>query len=390
MGEKSKNDSSVVKSTSAPRRPWLRPWITRFWIFDRRWLAETFSREQILDGLRTLLWVAPLTVLIWIYAEREQVTRKRGETIPFELASLDQGKLVSLKPPQDSNVIIDCEGPRARVEEVLRQIRVGRSRMPGLDIYVDTRNASSEIQLNLASVVANHPLFTQNGITVTRCQPERANVLVDPLIERDARIEIPPGVSTLDPATTTFDPQFVKVKGPQSALAAAELETGRPGQLIIYARVQDRPELKLPGARPVAGLALDLPAALRNNPQVEITPKTVDAVLQVRRPDTERKMPSMAVQSTVPFGFGERFDLRFEQSLPDVTLIGPADALNNLDRAGAKQPYADFTVSSADAGEPKMKPLEFRDLPAGVRVSDVDRDRQIRVEVVPKTGSSAP
>jgi hypothetical protein len=34
-----------------------------------------------------------------------------------------------------------------------------------------------------------------------------------------------------------------------------------------------------------------------------------------------------------------------------------------------------------------MKPLEFSGLPEGVRVSDKDRERQIRVEVVSKSGA---
>src|SRR5688572_16294126 len=41
----------------------------------RRWARDTFSREQIISSLKSLAWVAPLTVLIWIYAEREQLAR---------------------------------------------------------------------------------------------------------------------------------------------------------------------------------------------------------------------------------------------------------------------------------------------------------------------------
>src|SRR4051794_13162755 len=38
----------------------------------RRWARDTFNREQFVAGLKQLMWVAPLTILIWIYAEREQ------------------------------------------------------------------------------------------------------------------------------------------------------------------------------------------------------------------------------------------------------------------------------------------------------------------------------
>ena len=34
-----------------------------------------FTRENIISNLKTLAWVVPLTLLIWIWAEREQVQR---------------------------------------------------------------------------------------------------------------------------------------------------------------------------------------------------------------------------------------------------------------------------------------------------------------------------
>src|SRR5436305_9069569 len=57
------------------------PWV-------RRWVRNTFTRDQIASGLRSLLWVAPLTVLIWIYAEREQTTNA-PVNIPIEVVSTD-------------------------------------------------------------------------------------------------------------------------------------------------------------------------------------------------------------------------------------------------------------------------------------------------------------
>ena len=36
------------------------------------WLRGCFERYNLLAGLKTLLWLGPLTLLIWVYAEREQ------------------------------------------------------------------------------------------------------------------------------------------------------------------------------------------------------------------------------------------------------------------------------------------------------------------------------
>src|SRR5688572_2465165 len=46
----------------------------------RRWARDTFSRDQLVAGVKQLAWVAPLTLLIWVYAEREQ---QDDETLRF-------------------------------------------------------------------------------------------------------------------------------------------------------------------------------------------------------------------------------------------------------------------------------------------------------------------
>src|SRR5215211_3341785 len=62
--------------------------------------ASGFTRENVVSNLKTLAWVIPLTLLIWIYAEREQVAPAKDVAVPFELQSVDTDRVVSLKPPQ--------------------------------------------------------------------------------------------------------------------------------------------------------------------------------------------------------------------------------------------------------------------------------------------------
>src|SRR5213595_2181335 len=64
----------------------------------RRWFRDTFNKEQLISGLRSLIWVAPLTVLIWIYAEREQIiTTPTPLYIPIQVVSTDPDRVVTLK-----------------------------------------------------------------------------------------------------------------------------------------------------------------------------------------------------------------------------------------------------------------------------------------------------
>jgi hypothetical protein len=358
----------------------LRSW----WPFDRRWAAETFSREQIISSLKTLAWVAPLTFLIWIYAEREQVAHGRNETIPFELRCVDPDKLVTLKPPQDSNVVIDFEGPRARVEQVLQRLR-GGGQMRGLEVLVDPKNAGREYQVPIGTLVANNDMFKQNGITVTRCQPERVVVLVDQIVERDAKVLPPPTVTNLE-AATTFEPAIVKLTGPQSVLDEAERRMGR-NNLVVYARLQDRPELKTPGIVELRNIPIELPRELQDD-RINASQTRVRATLHVRSQDAEWTMDSMAVRLDAPHGFEKQYTVEYEASLPKVTLIGPRDKIEMLQQSQDERPYALLKVSSADVGESRRRRPWFSPLPDGVRISDADRQREIRFEVTAKAADA--
>src|SRR5688572_23038146 len=177
--------AKLAASAVAPSR--FTSWRDHF-AAERRWFADTFSGERMVEMLKQLAWVVPLTLLIWVYAEREQITREQNETIPFELVSADKDRLVTLKPGQDSNVVVELEGPRARVQDVLQRLRGGEFPQ-GLRIEVDRAlEANRDHQLRTISLISSQDLFRHAGITVTRTQPDTINVTVDQIVEREARV----------------------------------------------------------------------------------------------------------------------------------------------------------------------------------------------------------
>src|SRR5690606_16712093 len=149
MSESSKTTSSsrpegIVSASKA------NPWREHF-RSERHWFGETFSRERIVEMLKQLAWVVPLTVLIWVYAEREQIETRRNETIPFRLVSVDPNRSVVLAPRQDSNVVVELQGPRARVQSVLQGLRGGEL-LQGLRLEVDRGLAPGEHVVPTASL----------------------------------------------------------------------------------------------------------------------------------------------------------------------------------------------------------------------------------------------
>jgi len=78
--------------------------------------------------------------------------------------------------------------------------------------------------------------------------------------------------------------------------------------------------------------------------------------------------------------------VNYETSLPNVTLIGPKDIIDQLSTGAGPTPYAQLKVTSEDADRPEQqRTLRFVDLPDGVRVDEKDRQRTIRFRLIRKS-----
>src|SRR2546428_4759368 len=136
--------SAVRIPAEAPPKPLtLRPAerkapVRRGMAAARRWFRDTFSKDQLISGLRSLVWVAPLTVLIWIYAEREQVNWQTVQ-IQVEVRSGAPGQVAHLADSRGGTVSATIRGPKARVGQAVEalqagvpvQIFIGGGRQPG-------------------------------------------------------------------------------------------------------------------------------------------------------------------------------------------------------------------------------------------------------------------
>src|SRR5688572_7110621 len=69
----------------------------------RRWTKDTFSKEQVVASSKAFLWVAPLALLVWIYAEREQQD-KQQVSLQVTASSVDPGKVARIDDPDGNGV----------------------------------------------------------------------------------------------------------------------------------------------------------------------------------------------------------------------------------------------------------------------------------------------
>ncbi|HEX8524290.1 MAG TPA: hypothetical protein VF669_18690 [Tepidisphaeraceae bacterium] len=356
----------------------------------RRWARGTFTRENIISNLKTLAWVLPLTFLIWVYAEREQIATYKDEPLPFELVSLDPNRIVTLNRNQDKNLIVDLQGPQARVQDVLQKIRGGQHESPrGIRLEMpQSFSPNREQEIITVDLLRAQKIFSDYGITVVSCQPSQLLVTIDEMVDRDAKISVPPSIKNVE-KTSTFEPATIKIRGPKSKLDQA---TGQDGQLVVYANLSED-LLRRPGHRDLQDVALQLPPNL-NDDRITIASGTrVKAALDIRAADVSDVIKSMPIDFVIPLAVWEKMSTGalqvdrtiFRHFLTDVHVTGPQQVIEAMKRPEfAPRPRALLDVALTDVGEIKQKPLTFVDLPDGVKISDEDRKQTVAFRLVDK------
>lgn len=334
----------------------------------RRWMRDTFTREQILSGLRQLAWVAPLTVLIWVWAEREQQVDQSNVRFKIEVTCSNAKIDVRLREPADGYVSVDLLGSRNRIEELRRS--AGGDRVIQFEVPGDRK--PGEHQFNLAAIANRDPQF--EGMSVTNGSPSLISVFIDPIEE----FVVPVRVRNEDQELfdgVVFDPPKVRVRMPLAEKNKVEQSQG--SQLVAVADlsvVTDR----TPGRKQqVTGVRTFVPGADAN--QVTIDPGTITVSLSAIERAKERLIGSVSVLQTVAPKLAEGTKIQFEDvKLFDVRVIGPKEIIDSLNESDV---VAQVMIDSRDVGKGRLTKQVHFSLPEGVKVHPEDAKRTVEVTV---------
>ena len=350
----------------------------------RRWARGIFTRDNVASSLKTLAWVVPLTLLIWVYAEREQLYKEPTVPIPINVVMGDPNRVVTLLHPPDKMILADLEGPRARIDGVRNEFSRGGG-VESLEIDINRLQlAPGTHELRTRELVASQPLFRENGIVVSNCQPPTLRVMIDDYQTRDVPVDAPPSVTNLV-GKPIFEPAKVKVRAPSDELS-------RAGNFKVFADLASVSELQSPGSH--AGVTVRIYSDALNGPNVSIAPGTVKATVDVRQADETYVMPFMAVWPVMPMSMQKQFRVEGPDTIQSVTVKGPPDKIALL-RAAMENPDAptyyavleiqgeDRPPEGQDAGPTRTRQLNFEaGLPPGVRVSPEDAQRTVDFKLV--------
>jgi len=316
---------------------------------------KMFSAENIFGFLKSMAWVIPLTCLIWIYAEREQVKSESNVKVQVEVRSNSPSQAVTLLNPQDHTLIVTLSGPQFKVDNVKDQL-LGGKHLPAIDLP-SSLPTGRESSINVVEYL--HGWFRDQGVNLESCTPENLDVLVDSVNDYYFTVEAPKDLPALQ--SCTFEPKYVTLRGPDKVFDKLK------DKLHVVAQLAGRPELNDPGIHNLSDVRLTLPV---NDPALQLATTTVLATITVKDADVTLELKNLSVRVMAPVSILDSYHVKCQAILPSVTVKGPPAAIEQLREGGTKyQPYAALPVSSDDASNPSpQRDLMILGLPDGVSV----------------------
>jgi hypothetical protein len=329
-------------------------------------------RQRVKRKLRTFLWVAPLTVLIWVYAEREQVTELNDVRVPIEVRSDSPDRIATIVS-DERTVAVDLSGPRANLDAVRDRLADGRTR---IEIVV-SEPAGFNSDISIGDRIGKSDVFVRGGVAVGRTKPQSIRVRVEARVSK----ALPVRVRRTDPivGNISFEPDTITVSGPQSAFEAL-----LPEQLVVYAEMGKF--IGRPPGKYDEIVAVSIP--LRGE-HIGLDRPTVRAKVEITEAKTDL-LPSIPVSVLLPALTLDRDKYKVqcqELTLKNVKVTGPTEVVAALKEG--KLPASVVIELTADQlaapGEKtvQLKPTDYR-MPKDVTV--LEPERAVTVVVTERGG----
>ncbi len=279
-----------------------------------------FSRHWWLGGLRNLIWVALVTILIWVYADMEFIDTETFSSVTLTLETPSNPKL-TLLGPREHTVSFEVAGSQTSLEALRQQLEEAGSNIT-YDVARDYGQGQTIVPLrDLLSQAIDLP-----GITIESTDPEAITLDLDPIITvSDVPVELQWTGAKLDPPP---EPETVSITVPRSRWEQANITAPRlKTQVVDLSRYQA-------GLQNVRGEINPFIGDVRVTP----VPPSVSFRAQIVNPLASEDIPT-TVQVLCPSTWGEPGDTTWQEYelirdetgdsdwRPDLKIIGPRQNL---------------------------------------------------------------
>ena len=311
----------------------------------QRWIRRTFSRENFVQVVKTLAWVAPLTILIWVYAEREQIKTDTDVSLPIEIRIDDPHRVVTLLSPKEKVVVATLQGSQANLDHFLSEVTVGSP----LVVTIDPKLSNKIQEIPTEQALASVPLLKREGVTVESCATANLDVDIDSMQEVEVPVQAPPETPNIV-GQPVFVPPTVKLRGPSRIM---------PPNPVAYVELAGLNELSKPGEHTIANVVIRPPS---DDKRLSFVPTEVKATVTIRAHDVPHKFDSLPVWIEGDADKMGRYYVDVaagSKTVPNITIVGPADKIELLTHPDfPTPPRAVLQVLPQDeAGRISRKPI---------------------------------
>ncbi len=299
---------------------------------------------RIAGSIQTIGLTTLITLLIWLYAEGQDVRRGEPRRIELRLpARVGQDTVIDWADGSASKAVtVAFKGSSAALTELEAHLEPsGALRLPlTAEQLPSGPRATLDLKPLLAAAKLNPDASTSRtiadlGVSVDTADPAQVDVWIEKLVERELRVVFqPPGVE-LGPSVT-LDPPRVNVTLPQSV---AERHAASPDALYLEAMAQPAQLADMPeGVAQTLTLRLQPAGVLEGLRHIRPEQRTADVTFTVRGQTDSHQLKLVPVWLRVPPSETQRYDVALAEDsrvLSEVTITGPKDLVERLRAEGA-------------------------------------------------------
>jgi len=328
------------------------------------------------DKIREYGFVTIIALLVWLYAEGENVTNAERD-IEVEFVPASNNLVVDDTESEDERVSVLFRGNSGQLNDLKELLHEG-----AIQIEMNAGEEARQ-QVTLRDRLADHPKIVEVGVSVLETRPETLNVTVERLVKLDIPVTVvATGETQLRDVTVT--PEKVSVRLPAST-AEALGESPRAEARVTEALIEGLPVNQ---QHSLAGVAIVLPD-LTTTSNVTLTPAAADVTCTIKKLAKDLLLPAVSVRIVAPVAELARYDVQpaseEDQLVRDIKISGPNDLIDQIESRQVKV-WADLQLQSEDLAQAVAKEsvsiVPHIHLPAGVTL--VEPPRPIKVRVLEK------
>ena len=331
------------------------------------------SNPRLRERLETYTLVSIITLLVWLYAESENI--RSYTDFPMTVSFVPTGDKMLVEPEGPQRVTLAFTASQ-NVHDAMRRLHTEG----GVRIEMSEDPLQPHQRVLMLSALNALPALASWGVTLERVEPATLDVRVERLVTRTLPVTVIAGeVQLASPPTIT--PASVDVTLPAGAAA-------RLGGLTLEARLQNAegyPQWAIdePYERAVP---LTLPEPLRGQ-RAQLATDRVTVGFTVRKLTRELMLPRVRLVIESPLGLLNEFAIRLpegqDQVVRDVRLSGPSDLIERIEK-NEIEIAAVLKLKPEDLQVGKRSKLLFITKPDSVRVlSELPR---VEYEVLRRQG----